>query len=57
MKPRWGSIAAAAQQLDCSTRTIRRMIARGELAGRAGPRLLRVDLNEVDALLKPIPTA
>jgi len=34
------------------------MIARGELAGyRAGPRLLRVDLNEVDALLKPIPTA
>jgi hypothetical protein len=34
------------------------MIASGELAGyRVGKRMLRVDLNEVDALLRPIPSA
>jgi hypothetical protein len=33
------------------------MIASGRLMGyRMGPRLLRVDLNELDNLLTPVPT-
>lgn len=52
------SIQNAADYLGVSTKTIRRQIARGELTGyRAGPRLIRVDLNELDAMLRPIPTA
>lgn len=52
------SIATAALQLKCSTRTIRRRIADGSLTGyRFGPRLIRVDMEEVAALLSPIPTA
>lgn len=53
------SIADAAAYLDCSERTIRRRVASGQLtAYRLGPRLLRIDLDELDAaLLKPIPTA
>jgi len=51
------SIAAVAIILGCSTRTVRRYIADGRLTGyRMGPRLIRVDMAEVDALLSPIPT-
>ncbi len=36
-------------------RTLRRYIASGRLTGyRVGPRLVRVDLNELDANLRPI---
>ena len=57
-RPDWGSIQAAADRLGCTTRTVRRMISRGDLAAyRVGPRLIRVDLNEVDNVLRPIPTA
>ncbi len=39
-------------------RTLRRRIADGALTGyRMGPRLIRVDLNELDELLRPIPAA
>lgn len=56
--PCWGPIDAAAERLGCTPKTIRRFIARGELkAYRLGKRTIRVDLNEVDALLRPIPTA
>lgn len=52
------SIAEAADYLGVSTKTIRRYIAAGRLTGyRTGPRLLRVDKTELDALLRPIPTA
>lgn len=52
------SIAEAAEYLGVSTKTIRRYIATGRLTGyRTGPRLLRVDQNELDTLLRPIPTA
>ncbi|WP_338538170.1 hypothetical protein N5P18_15635 [Janibacter terrae] len=34
------------------------MIAEGTLTGyRLGPRTIRVDLNEVDKLLRPIPSS
>ncbi|WP_203231333.1 helix-turn-helix transcriptional regulator [Nocardioides caldifontis] len=53
------SIEHAADYLGVSTKTIRRRIADGTITGyRTGPRLLRVDLNELeDRLLRPVPTA
>jgi len=51
------SIDAAAEFAAVNPRTIRRRIAEGRLTGyRFGPRLIRVDLEEVEALLRPIPT-
>ena len=55
---RLASLAKAAAYVDTSPRTIRRAIADGRLTSyRFGPRTLRVDLNEIDAVLRPIPTA
>jgi len=55
---RLGSIADAAELAGVNPKTIRRRIADGTLNGyRVGPRLIRVDLAELDALLRPIPTA
>lgn len=52
------TIANAAVLADCAPRTIRRYIAAGRLTGfRMGPRMIRVDLDELDGLLTPIPTA
>jgi excisionase family DNA binding protein len=55
---RIASISDAAEYSGVHPRTIRRHIAAGRLTGyRMGPRLIRVDLNEVDErLLRPIPT-
>jgi excisionase family DNA binding protein len=51
-------IADAAAYADVSTRTIRRYIADGRLTGyRVGPRLVKVDLADLDNLARPIPTA
>lgn len=50
-------LATAAEYADVSVRTLRRYIAQGRLGGyRVGPRLVKVDLNEVDQLARPIPT-
>ena len=56
---RLASIDDTAEYCGVSTKTIRRRIADGTITGfTLGPRLLRVDLNEVDErLLTPIPTA
>jgi excisionase family DNA binding protein len=52
------TIAEAAARLGVGPKTIRRRISAGDLIGyRLGPRLLRVSKSEVDALLRPIPTA
>lgn len=57
-KKRLASIAAAAEYATCSEKTIRRRIAAGDLTGyRFGAKLIRIDLNDVDRLLKPIPSA
>ncbi len=55
---RMASLGEAAEYASVNARTIRRRIADGTLTGfRLGPRLLRVDLNEVDEkLLRPIPS-
>lgn len=51
-------MSTAAERLGCSTKTIRRRIADGSLTGyRVGPKNLRVDLAEVEALARPIPAA
>lgn len=52
---RLASLETAAVYAEASMRTIRRRIADGTLTGyRFGPRMLRVDLNEIDALLRPV---
>ena len=57
-RPRWASLEDAAAHIHVSPKTVRRMIAAGTVTGyRFGPRMLRVDLNELDALARPIPTA
>lgn len=54
---RLAALSVAAQYANCHPRTLRRRVADGSLtAYRMGPRLIRVDLNELDALLSPIPT-
>lgn len=51
------SINQASEYAACNPRTLRRYISAGQITGyRMGKRLIRVDLNELDALLTPIPT-
>ena len=48
-------VAEAAEAADVSPRTIRRYIASGRLtAYRVGPRLIKIDVAEVEALKRPI---
>ena len=52
------SLAVAAAYADVSTRTLRRYISTGRLTGyRVGPRLVKIDLNELVRMVRPIPTA
>lgn len=58
MKRRYITVTEAAEYLQISDRTVRRLIADGELTGyrigRSG-RLIRVDLNEIDdVLMRPV---
>lgn len=53
---RLASLDEAAEYAGCSKYTIRRRVADGSIRGfRFGPRLIKVDLNEIDALLRPMP--
>lgn len=59
MKRRYISLPAAAEHVGVSQRTIRRLIASGELTGYrlAGHRrTIRLDLNELEGAMRPIPT-
>lgn len=57
-KPRWASLGHAADYFDCSTGTIRRYIAKGLIQGRrVDGKTIKVDLNELDDLGVPIPSA
>ncbi len=52
------SISEAAETYGVSTKTVRRRIADGTIpARRLGPRLVRIDVRDADAALRPIPTA
>lgn len=47
----WISIQQAADLMSCSTKTVRRLIARGTLpARRIGTRMIRIDAADLDAL-------
>lgn len=49
------SVADAAESYGVSERTIRRYIANGTLtAYRFGPRMIRIDLDELDSTLVPM---
>lgn len=51
------NIHAAAEYADVHPMTVRRWISAGRVpAYRVGPRLVKVDLNELDAMLRPIAT-
>jgi excisionase family DNA binding protein len=51
------SLAEAAERTGLSTKTIRRRIASGVLAAyRSGPRVLRVDPDDVDQMMERLPT-
>lgn len=52
------TIAEAAETWHVHPRTVRRRIAEGALtAYRVGPHLIRIDADELAAMLRPIPTA
>lgn len=51
------SITEAADYLGVSTKTVRRYLAAGRFeALRAGPKLIRIRQDDLDAMLRPIPT-
>lgn len=51
---RWASLQDAAEYLGVTDRTIRNMIADGRIRGyHNGRRVMRVDLNEIDANMTP----
>ncbi len=56
---RWLSQQEAAEYLGVTDRTVRNYISRGTLPGHRvrGARLVRIDRADLDALLRPIPTA
>ncbi len=52
--PRWAPLKPAAEQNGISYRTLLLWVNQGRIkAHRFGPRLLQVDLNELDALRVP----
>ena len=52
---RLSSLNSAAEYAGVHVKTIRRWISAGRLTGyRLGPRLIKVDLTEIDAMLQPI---
>lgn len=54
-QPNLRPIADAAALYGVSTKTIRRRIADGSLkAHRFGPRLIRIDMAELERLLRPV---
>lgn len=51
------TLKTAAEHREVSVRTLRRWISNGTLpAHRFGPRMIRVDLDDVDHLLRRVPT-
>lgn len=58
-EPRWANLAEAAAYMRLTPRTIRRWIDDGLLpsATRVGPKLIQVDLNDLDRLRRRLSAA
>jgi excisionase family DNA binding protein len=55
---RWASLPVGAEYLKISEMTLRRLIKSGRITGfKVGDRIVRVDLNELDAFASPISQA
>lgn len=56
---RWLSQQEAAEYLGVTDRSIRNYVRRGDLKAMRvrGSRLVKIDARELDAMLRPIPTA
>lgn len=55
---RWASLDEGADYLEVSRKTLHRLVVDGTVTGyRLGKRSIRVDLNELDALLVPLAQA
>ncbi|MGH3966601.1 MAG: helix-turn-helix domain-containing protein [Mycobacterium sp.] len=55
MPKRLVSLSAAAEYADVNPRTLRRHVASGRLtAYRVGPRLIKIDLDELEASFQPV---
>lgn len=53
MQKQWLTVANAATLVDCSTKTIRRLVAAGDLqATYLTPRSMRVSLESLEALIQ-----
>jgi excisionase family DNA binding protein len=51
---RYATLKQAGEYLGVTDRCIRQMVAAGRITGyRNGTRIVRVDLNEIDAAMKP----
>jgi excisionase family DNA binding protein len=51
---RWATIHQAAEYLSINERTVRDMVKSGRLTGyRNGPRIIRIDLDEIDMIMTP----
>ena len=56
-RPRWLSIAGAAAWVSVSAKTIRRRIASGELRAYRCGKVIRVKTDDVEAMMRPVPSA
>jgi excisionase family DNA binding protein len=53
--PKWAPVQQTATYLGVDERTVRRYIASGRLdARRIGPRLIRVDRDSVEKMMRPV---
>ncbi len=48
------SLTVASEYADVSTKTMRRWIAESKVPGYRAGRLIKIDLNELDAALRPM---
>lgn len=58
-RPRWLSPAEAATYLGVTERTLRNYVRSGAFKAykAKGSRLIRYDVNEIDAAMRPVPSA
>lgn len=56
-RPHWLSIAGAAAWVSVSVKTIRRRIASGELRAYRCGKTIRVKTDDLEAMMRPVPSA